>query len=48
MDDKDKWNPGDVYLQLSNIKYSKEKSISDPDTIKPITEYNKNFVNVWG
>ena len=48
IDDKDKWNPGDVYLQLADIKYSKAKALSDPDTIEPITEYNKNFVNIWG
>jgi hypothetical protein len=46
--DADKWNPGDVFLQLADIKYSKAKSLSDPDTIKPITEYNKNFVIEWG
>tara|TARA_B100001559_G_scaffold316771_1_gene320825 strand:- start:344 stop:1939 length:1596 start_codon:yes stop_codon:yes gene_type:complete len=48
LDDKDKWNPGDVYLQLADIKYSKAKALSDPDTIEPVTEYNKNFVNIWG
>ena len=46
--DADKWNPGDVFLELADIKYSKSKALSDPDTIKPITEYNKNFVIEWG
>ena len=46
--DADKWNPGDVFLQLADVKYSKAQALSDPDTIKPITEYNKNFVIEWG
>tara|TARA_R110000796_G_scaffold235569_1_gene354605 strand:+ start:267 stop:1868 length:1602 start_codon:yes stop_codon:yes gene_type:complete len=48
IDSPDKWNPGDIYLQLTDIKYNKAKALSDPETIIPITEYNKNFVNVWG
>jgi len=46
--DADKWNPGDVFLQLADVKYSKAQALSDPDTITPITEYNKNFVIEWG
>ena len=30
LDAKDKWNPGDVFLQLADVKYSKAKSLSRP------------------
>ncbi len=45
----DKWNPGDVYLQLTdNLQYTVSDAENSPETIKPITTYNKNFVNIWG
>jgi hypothetical protein len=45
----DKWNPGDVYLQLTKgLQYTVSDAENSPETIKPITTYNKNFVNIWG
>jgi hypothetical protein len=45
----DKWNPGDVYLQLTKgLQYTVSDAENSPESIKPITTYNKNFVNVWG
>jgi len=46
--DKDKWNPGDVYLRLDGSIISKEDAINSPSTLKPIVAFNKNFVNKWG
>ena len=45
----DKWNPGDVYLQLTKgLQYTVSDAENSPESISPITTYNKNFVNVWG
>ena len=40
----DKWNPGDVYLQLSEVKLPPKGE----DDVMKWTEINKLFVNDWG
>ena len=40
----DKWNPGDVYLQISNVNLPP----SDSGDVTPWVELNKLFVNDWG
>lgn len=48
LDDKDKWNPGDVYLRLPGKIISKEEAINSSSTLQPIVTFNKNFTNKWG
>jgi hypothetical protein len=48
IDDKDKWNPGDVYLRLPGKIITKEEAINSPESLQPIAIFNQNFTNEWG